>query len=188
MWPGTELMLSSPAAQQRRLWIVTRTADGSGTRSTSEKHITASLCLLHTCCPHELWIPLPRFLRKASSLSRVRFLTGEEVHPLTLQTAQSHTDTWNLSQGKHESRSLWGWQATSGETWRLHNKRKSPNSLSLPVLSDFIRMEDNGGKDINHLVGQDPFRVPTNHFRDASSLPLPPRHHLSASVEISAQH
>lgn len=49
-------------------------------------------------------------------------------------------------------------------------------------------VEDNGEKDINHSVGQDPFRVPPNRFRDASSLPLPPRHHLSAFVEISAQH
>lgn len=49
-------------------------------------------------------------------------------------------------------------------------------------------VEDNGEKGINHSVGQDPFRVPPNHFRDASSLPLPSRHHLSAFVEISAQY
>lgn len=48
--------------------------------------------------------------------------------------------------------------------------------------------EDNSEKDINHSVGQDPFRVPPNHFRDASSPPLPPCHHLSEFVESSAQH
>lgn len=187
MWKWTELILSQWATKKALDCHSHGNAGGSfSTQNTSEMQWSASLFNL-TCV-----FSTPLFLRSCEQLcpgffgegffffSRVRFHTGKRgTHQHSSQPKA--TQTHGICLGGGGRMCLWSGKLQVDRAGNHITKQKIPNGLRLPVRFDFIRMEDNGGKD-DHSVGQDPFRVMSNHFRDTSSSPLPPSHHLSAFV------